>query len=169
MSYQAPIFESGLFGKANRFVCNGWTQSAQAVSANAEGIEWAQRQVVQGSVPERWLAKLTAATSIAPDRWIYTFEPFGITANREPAALLSSTWGKGTTAINLRELRNDGSQVDGSPKPSGSSIGPVGSTYGASGWTTSQLTGYVEMNLDYTTSGGVLYWFSEPNPVRCPT
>ena len=168
MSYQTPIFESGLFGKANRFVCNGWTQSAQAVSANAEGIEWAQRQVVQGSVPERWLAKLTAATSIGSDRWSYTFEPFGINSINAPAGLISaSTWGKGTGALNLRELRNDGNQVDGSPKPSGSTIGPVGSVYSGSAWTITNLAGYVEIHLDYNTSGGVLYWFSEPNPVRC--
>ena len=167
MSYQTPIFESGLFGKANRFVCNGWTQSAQAVAANAEGLEWAQRQVVQGSVPERWLAKLTAATSIGADRWTYTFEPVAISSSNAPAALLTSTWGAGTGAINIRELRNDGSQVDGSPKPSGSSIGPVGSVYASGAWTTSSLAGYVEIHLDYNTSGEVLFWFSEPNPVRC--
>ena len=167
MGYQTPIFESGLFGKANRFVCNGWTQSAQAVSANAEGLEWAQRQVVQGSVQERWLAKLTAATSITSDRWKYTFEPFSITSAADPASLLTGTWGKGTGAINIRELRNDGAQIDGSPKPAGSSVGPVGSVYTNGAWRTTDLAGYVEMHLEYDTSGGVLYWFSEPNPVRC--
>jgi hypothetical protein len=168
MSYQTPIFESGLFGKANRFVCNGWTQSAQAVAANAQGLEWAQQQVVQGSVPERWLAKLTAATLISVDRWVYAFEPFAINSNNQPIILNeASTWGKGTGAINLRELRNDGTQIDGSPKPDGSSIGPVGSVYASGAWTTSSLAGYVEIHLDYNTSGDVLFWFSEPNPVRC--
>lgn len=170
MSYQTPIFESGLFGKANRFVCNGWTESAQAVAANAQGLEWAQQQVVQGSVPDRWLAKLTAAFSISTDRWVYTFEPIAINSGNQPVQLFTfSTWGKGQGAINLRELRNDGSQVDGSPKPTGSSIGPVGSLYVSNAWTTSNLSGYVQIHLDYTTSGGVLFWFSEPNPVRCPS
>lgn len=167
MSYQTPIFENGLFGKANRFVCNGWTESSQTVFQNSEGIEWAQRQVVQGSVPDRWLAKLTAATAITTDRWTYSFQPLGI-VGASPATLLAGTWGVGSGAINLRELRNDGVNVDGSPKPTGATIGPVGSTY-TNAWSLGNLAGYVEMHLSYQNNGSVLYWFSEPNPVRCPS
>lgn len=169
MSFQRPIFENGLFGKANRFVCNTWTDSAEMVANNAEGIRWAQEQLAKASTPERWLAKITAATLISPNRWTYTFEPFTYSAARNPVALLAGTFGSGTAAINIRETRNTASAVDGSPLPTGATVGPVGSDYFSGSWTTTPLAGYVEMHADYDSAGGVLYWFDAPNPTRCGT
>ena len=177
MSYQAPIFESGLFGKANRFVCNGWTQSAQTVAQHAEGIEWAQQQLIKPDIPTRWLALITQATYLYPNRWSYTFEPFAIDTMvgvipmtsvplvTQPAG--DKKWGVGQGAINLRELDNTSSIIDGSPLPSGASIGPVGSRDVNGTWLLVGLRGHVEINMDYRTDGQVLYWFSSPNPVKC--
>ncbi len=166
MSYQEPIFNSGLFGKANRFVTNAWTDAARAANAYAEGMEWAQRQVVSGSPTETWLAKLTTATVLAPNRWRYAFTGFDITS--AGAALTSAnTFGEGTLAINIRELRNTAGAVDGSPIPTGATVGPVGSAWTAGAWTTSSLEGYVWMHASYCTDGSTLFWFDTPNPVRC--
>ena len=164
MTFQAPIFESGLFGKANRFVCNSWTQSAQLVAENAEGLDWAQRQLVKGSVPTAWLARVTAATPYGANRWLYTFEAVVLTAAHGVQAA-SGTWGKGTNAVNIREITNTSNTADGSPVPAGATIGPVGSTY-SSGWTFT-LNGIVQMNLSYDAAGNAAWWFSAPNPVRC--
>lgn len=165
MSFQAPIFESGLFGKANRFVCNSWTQSSQLVSENAEGLEWAQGQMHRGRVPERWLARVTKATALGSDRWLYDFEAVVLTPQHGAQAVTGS-FGKGTGAINLREIGNNGTTVDGSPKPSGATIGPVGSSWSGSAWSLT-LSGHVQMNLVYDSTGAAAWWFSEPNPVRC--
>ncbi len=169
MSFQRPIFENGLFGKANRFVCNTWTDSAEMVANNAEGIRWAQEQLAKASTPERWLAKITAASLLAPNRWEYTFEPFTYNVARNPVQLLTGTFGAGTLAVNIRETRNSATTVDGSPLPTGTSIGPVGSSYVAGAWVTTSLAGYVEMHADYDSVGAVLYWFDAPNPTRCGT
>jgi hypothetical protein len=165
MSFQTPIFESGLFGKANRFVCNSWQQSAELVAENAEGIDWAQRQLHGASVPKSWLARVRTATLFAPNRWFYTFESVIIT----PAHGVLPTggnWGKGSGAINIREITNTATVIDGSPKPTDATIGPVGSTWSGTAWSLA-LTGTVEMHLSYDSSGAAAWWFSEPNPARC--
>ena len=166
MTFQAPIFNSGLFGKANEFVCNAWTEASRSVSASAEGIEWAQRQVAKSDLPDRWLAKVTAASSAGTNKWTYTFEPFVIDSGGAPASV-SGTWGTGTGAINIRELRNSGSEIDGSPIPAGASIGPFGSTWSGTAWSTTSLSGYTEMHSDYRSDGSVLFWFDGINPTRC--
>lgn len=166
MTFQAPIFNSGLFGKANEFVCNAWTESSRAVAASAEGIEWAQQQVKRLNLPDVWLAKVTAASSLATNRWTYTFEPFAIDSS-SAAVSVSGTWGTGSGAINIRELRNTSTAIDGSPIPAGASIGPFGSTWSGSAWSTTSLAGYCEMHTEYRDDGSVLYWFSEINPSRC--
>lgn len=166
MSYQQPIFDSGLFGKANRFVVNGWTDAAVAVSEHAEGLRWAQEQVRRATVQTRFLAKITAATVLATNRWTYDGGGLEITSGRAPAAA-GGTFGTFTGAINLRELRNTGSTVDGSPILAGTSIGPVGSSYSGTAWSTTALEGYVEITAAYDSSGGLLYWFDCPNPSRC--
>jgi hypothetical protein len=139
------------------------------VANNAEGIRWAQEQLAKASTPERWLAKITAASLLAPNRWEYTFEPFTYNVARNPVQLLTGTFGAGTLAVNIRETRNSATTVDGSPLPTGTSIGPVGSSYVAGAWVTTSLAGYVEMHADYDSVGAVLYWFDAPNPTRCGT
>lgn len=167
MSYQQPIFDSGLFGKANRFVVNGWTEAAVSVSEHSEGMRWAQDQVKRAQVQTRYLAKITTATVLAVNRWRYDGVALEITSAAGPS-VASGTFGTFAGAINLRELRNDGSTIDGSPIPAGASIGPVGSTYSGAAWSTSGLAGYVEMVVAYDSSGGLLYWFDCINPSRCP-
>lgn len=169
MSFQRPIFENGLFGKANRFVCNTWTDSAEMVANNAEGIRWAQDQLARTSTPDSWLAKLTAATLVSPNRWQYVFEPFTFNSVRAPVQLLAGTFGTGTLAVNLRETRNTATDVDGSPLPTGASIGPVGSSYIGGSWATTSLAGYVHMHVEYDSTGAILYWFDAMNPTRCGT
>lgn len=166
MSFQRPVFNSGgLWGKANQFVCNAWTDSAEAVSENAEGIRWSQQQLLRDNITERWLAKITAATAIAANRWEYEFEHATVNAARM-GAILSNAIGKGTGAINIRELTNTVLLVDNSAIPPGATIGPVGSVY-AAGWPLAPLNAYVEMVLSYDEDGGLLYWFDAPNPVEC--
>lgn len=174
MSYQRPIFNSGLYGKCNASVMNGFVDSAEAVFANEEGLRWAQRQVVQGELQLTFLAKLTAATVLAPNRWEYVFEPYthsSAATLRVPTTLTTTTWGSSTAdpstkAINIREARNTATVIDGSALPAGASIGPVGSTY-AAGWTTTSLAGYVWMHVEYDKDGGILHWFDAPNPIDC--
>lgn len=170
MTYQRPVFTGGgLFGKANRFVCNAWTDGAETVAEHAEGIRWSQQQVVRGNVPERWLAKVTAATAIGANRWEYAFFAAEVTAARA-GAILTGTFGQGTGAINIRELTNSATIVDNTRLPAGVTVGPIGSTYVAgTGWPLTPLAAYVEMRLDYDASGGVLYWFDAPNPSECGT
>lgn len=174
MSYQRPIFNSGLYGKANASVMNGFVDSAEAVFFNEEGLRWAQRQVVQGELQLTFLAKLTAATVLLPNRWEYVFEPFVIhtaAAFRVPTTLTAGTWGSSTgdattKAVNLRELRNTATVIDGSALPGGASIGPVGSVY-AGGWATTSLEGYVFMHVDTDKQGNLVHWFDAPNPIDC--
>jgi hypothetical protein len=167
VSFQRPIFNSGLFGKANRFVCNAWTDSAEAVGENAEGIRWAQQQVVRGEVQDTFLAKLTVASLLSPNRWEYEFEGFlyGPTPARTPQQL-AGTFALGVGALNLRETRNTTTAIDGSPLPTGASIGPVGSSY-SGGWSTTNLAGYVWMHADYGSDGSLVYWFDAINPIKC--
>lgn len=166
MSYQEPIFTSGLFGRANRVVVNSWGDAARTTAANAEGMDWAQRQVVQGQMNRTWLACLTTATLITPNRWRYAFSAFNVTDADLPQ-LTSTTFGQGIDAINLRELRNTAAQVDGSPIPPGATVGPVGSSWLAGAWSVAALEGYVWMHASYTPTGTTLFWFDTPNPVRC--
>lgn len=169
MSHQVPIFDRGLFGKANSFVCNAWTESANLVGAHEEGLAWAQAQVRAGVVETRFLAKITTATSLAPNRWTYSGVALAITSAYAPTGI-SGTFGTFSgNAINLRELRNTSTTLDGAPIPTGASVGPFGSSWSGSAWTTSSLEGYCEIVAAYDTSGSVFYYFSEPNPTRCGT
>lgn len=166
MTYQEPIFQRGLFGQANAFVVNAWGNAARVASEYAEGMDWAQRQVVAGRQTDTWLAKCTSATLLAPNRWRYAFEDFDITASAAPLTN-SNTFGEGTGAINIRELRNTAAAIDGTPIPTGATVGPVGSVWNGTAWTTTNLEGYVWMHATYDTTGGTLFWFDTANPVRC--
>lgn len=177
MSFQRPIFNKGLFGRANASVCNAWMDSAETVAQNAEGIAWASDQLVRGRIVESWLAKLISATLIAPNRWKYQFEPFAINLianNAVPTNLQTGTFGANfdtnheSLAFNIRELRNTATVIDGSPLPAGTTIGPVGSDFNGSTWSVAGLAGYVLMNLEYDSRGYSLFWFDTPNPTACP-
>lgn len=176
MSFQRPIFNKGIFGRANATVVNGWTDSAEIVSQNADGIAWASSQVVTGRIVETWLAKVLTAIPIGTYRWKYTFEPFSISLNGTdavPTQLIAGTFGSTLDgqhhhhAFNIRELRNNPGEIDGTPLNIGTTIGPVGSTYNGSAWLLGGLSGYVHMHLEYDSAGRSLYWFDCPNPVQC--
>jgi hypothetical protein len=50
-------------------------------------------------------------------------------------------------------------------------IGPVGSQVDLQAnpaqWKTTDLTGYVQMHVEYDNEGRTFYWFSEQNPIHC--
>ncbi len=177
MSFQRPIFNKGLFGRANVSVCNLWTDSAEVVAQNTEGIAWATQQLVRGRIEESWLARLTEAVQIGPYRWKYRFEPFTIDLSNNLAVatnLQPGTFGSTLDtehhhyAFNIRELRNTADKLDGSLLNLGTSAGPVGSTYiGNDQWTLAGLQGYVHLHLEYDAQGKTLYWFDCPNPIEC--
>lgn len=165
VTYQNPIFEKGLFGAANESVCNWWTETSRIVSENTEGIRWAQQQVVGGHVTTRFLAKITSATLLAPNRWLYSGTAFQITSTYA-TSVPSGSFGTFSSAVNIRELRNTATLADGSLLDS-ATIGPVGSEYVDDAWSLTGLAGYVEMVADYNSSGGLVYWFDCANPSAC--
>lgn len=169
MSHQQPIFNTGLFGKANHIVCNQWTESASTVAANVEGIAWAQQQVVGAFSIRKFLAKVVSASSIGDNRWVYGFVPFAIDGTSP--IVLDGTFGNSSAgqvqqiAINLREMTNDLGWIDGSPTDGNIDAGPFGSYYEGTEWVMD--AGYCEMTIANKKDGSALFWFSEPNPIRC--
>ena len=167
MSVNRPNFRVGLFGMARHEACNSWTDAAAALAEKAEGLDAAQQGVVGFEVPTTHLAKMTSASTIGgtTNRWKYSGVAFVVDGTTPEA--LTDDYGLVTDAINIREFRNDGSTIDGSPIPSGASVGPVGSSWSGSAWSTSELAGYVWIHREYQKDGTVLYWFDTPNPSRC--
>lgn len=173
MSNQRPIFNNGLYGKANRTVMNAFMESADTLAANQGAIEWAYR----ASMPEpfatrTFLARIQTATVITVGcRWSY--------AGTEAVLLSASPWHEIVTgsnydftgALNLRELFNSGANdIDGMDiSTPASTVGPVGSAYvgSASAWGTTGLEALVVMTMSYTKTGAVSYYFDRPNPIRC--
>lgn len=170
MTYKRPIFSQGLFGKANNEVCNLWTESAVAVRENAEGIAWAQRQLVRGSVQNEALCELLSATLISPNRWSYTLRLFVPPGTGSVVSYGSDSRWNYSNALNLREWHNTATVVDGTDvNIPPSTFGPVGSHWdnSAPGWVTTGLEAKVHVRVVYTTSGTALAYFDRPNPFRC--
>jgi hypothetical protein len=171
MSNQRPIFNSGLYGKANRTVMNAFMDSADTLAANQGAIDWAYR----ASMPEpfatrTFLARIQTATVITANcRWSY--------AGTEAVLLSASPWHEIVTgsnydftgALNLRELFNtSGTDIDGMDiSTPASTVGPVGSAYASAAWGTTGLEALVVMTMSYTKTGTVSYYFDRPNPIRC--
>lgn len=168
MSHQRPIFQSGLFGKANQIVLNNLldvadtVQQYQAGLINSQGGILEDRQVVRS-----FLAKLSTATPIGSYRWSYAGKKcvfsFGSTT------VVNDSADDFSGALNLRELFNTTNPVDGmNPTEPDVSVGPVGSTYsGCNEWSTANLEAVVVMYVTVSTNGSVVYYFDRPNPVRC--
>ena len=179
MSFQRPIFNTGLFGRANESVCNGWTDAAEAVQLHAEGLSWAQGQIHRASTPEQWLARLVAAYLVGTNQWRYSFQAVQIDSSALPGVSdLSGTWGSTDTssavgaapqnyAFNIRELYNTGTTVDAIPLPLGADVGPVGAPFSNGAFGTTGLTAVVLMHGGYASDGKAQYWFSSPNPISC--
>lgn len=171
MTYMRPKFEQGLFGSANKFVCNRWTDSAELVAGAAEGIQWAQQQLVQGAIVKQALCEVTAAASLAANRWTYTVKgwvPPSI-AGAGISAPVDERFDY-TTVRNLREEHNTATTADGMDLTTpASTIGPVGSVWSGSAWTTSSLQAKVMVYVVYDLGGNAYAFFDRPNPVRCTT
>ena len=170
MSNQRPIFNSGLYGKANRTVMNAFMESADTLAVNQGAIDYAYRASMPEAFATRtFLARIQTATVItAGCRWSY--------AGTESVLLSASPWHETVTgtqydftgAINLREIFNSSStDIDGMDLTSpASTVGPVGSYY-SSGWVTTSLEALVVMTVAYTKTGAAAYYFDRPNPIRC--
>jgi hypothetical protein len=170
MSNQRPIFNSGLYGKANRTVMNAFMDSADALAANQPAIDYAYRASMPEAFATRtFLARIQTATLITAGRWSY--------AGTEAVLLSASPWHENVTgtqydftgALNLREIFNtSGTDIDGMDFTTpASTVGPVGSSYVSAAWATTSLEALVIMTVSYTKTGAVSYYFDRPNPMRC--
>lgn len=170
MSNQRPIFNSGLYGKANRTVMNAFMESADTLAVNQGAIDYAYRASMPEPTQSRtFLARLQTATVVtAGCRWSY--------AGTEAVLLSASPWHENVTgtqynftgAFNLRELFNTSStDIDGMNISSpASTVGPVGSYYSTE-WVIDGLEALVIMTVSYTKTGAAAYYFDRPNPIRC--
>ena len=170
MSNQRPIFNSGLYGKANRTVMNAFMDSAETLAANQPAIDYAYRASMPEAFATRtFLARIQTATAITAGRWSY--------AGTEAVLLSVSPWHETVTgtqydftgALNLREIFNtSGTDIDGMDLTTpASTVGPVGSAYVSAAWATTSLEALVIMTVSYTKTGAVSYYFDRPNPIRC--
>lgn len=179
MSNQRPIFNenAGLFGKANRVVMNGIMDTVDTVNQYQAALMSAQQLLLEQRQTMRFfLAKLNTATSLGTGtyKWTYSGTPFVLNTLGTPAgypsgAAVNDAADQFSAAINLREFYNHSNPVDGmNPTAPGVSVGPVGSTYVASNqWSTTNLEAVVIVYVTVNTTGGVVYFFDRPNPVRC--
>lgn len=173
MSHQRPIFNSGIYGKANQVVMNTLLEAADAVQIHSAGLEWAQmNSAPEGPQPRMFLARLSTATSLGAltYRWTYAGQAAVLDASNSVSALLvndSSLQFSG--AINLRELFNVNNPVDGmDPNAPQVTVGPVGATYqGNNLWSFDELEAAVVMYAFFLTNGSPVLYFDRPNPVRC--
>jgi hypothetical protein len=170
MSNQRPIFNSGLYGKANRTVMNAFMESADTLAANQGAIDWAYRASMPEAFTSRtFLARIqTASVITAGCRWSYSGTEAVLLSASPWHETVSGTQYDFTGAINLREIFNSSStDIDGMDLTSpASTVGPVGSYY-SSGWVTSGLEALVVMTVAYTKTGAASYYFDRPNPIRC--
>lgn len=170
MSNQRPIFNDGLYGKANRTVMNAFMDSADILAANQSAIDYAYRASMPEAFTNRtFLARIQSATVITANcRWSYSGTEAVLLSASPGHENVSGTLYDFTGAINLREIFNtSATDIDGmniSLPPS--TVGPVGSSY-SSGWVTSGLEALVVMTVAYTKTGAASYYFDRPNPMRC--
>ena len=175
MAFQNPIFNGNLYGGLTRFAMNGFAQTQRVATANAAGIKFAQGQAFEKAPTKSILVSLDSATPIsgAFNRWTYAVRiwfptPITGTGITVPTNDLSGTY---AAAINLRELYNTSTLVDGmniSIAPA-ATVGPVGSIYdsGTAQWPTGQLSAKVELHVSNDSTGAVFAYFDRPNPLRC--
>lgn len=171
MTWHRPNFRDGLFGAANRFVTNAWTDSADAVKRNAEGLAWAQQQVVSANLVKFHLCTLKSATLVTPNIWKYQVTVWspphpaggGVADPADKRFDWPEVW-------NLREFHNTASVVDGMDITNPPvSVGPVGSTWNGTAWTLTPLQAKVNVWVVYDLAGKAYPYFDRPNPVRCET
>lgn len=177
MSHQRPIFQNGLYGKANQIVMNGLLDAADAVVANSPGIYAAQQLLLEQRQSLRcFLARLETATAVGglPGQyhtWTYAGRPWVLShlGVGSPGSFVNDSADAFSAAINLRELFNYDNPLDGmDPSAPGVVAGPVGSKWMAANvWSTANLQAVVLMYTTTTSNGTPIYFFDRPNPVRC--
>lgn len=171
MSNQRPIFNNGLYGKANRTVMNAFMDSSDTLAANQNAIDYAYR----ASMPEpfatrTFLARINTATVlIANCKWSYAGTEAVLLSDTPYHEIVTGSNYDFTGALNLRELFNSsGVDIDGMDlNTPPSTVGPVGSAYISAAWSTSSLEALVVMTMTYSKTGAVSYYFDRPNPIRC--
>jgi hypothetical protein len=174
MSWSRPIFNSGLYGRANRAVVNLWTKGAIRAEDNAETFDWARREMAAGNIWDNGLVQLQTATLLAVNRWQYEFVPY-YPSNQTGLSdiittLPSHTRFSNQVAYNLREMFNTAIYADNMDLTNPpSSIGPVGSRYnaGTSSWPGSPLYAVVHLWVVFDKAGKEFPYFDRPNPIRC--
>ena len=171
MSYSQPLFHGGMYGKANAVVCNGWQQAANATNRFGEAMRWADDAMARGQVVTSALCEITAAALMGGNvnRWTYSVQlwtpppPLGAGIAVPTDARFTYT-----TCRNLREEYNDSAYVDGMSTSSPIiSIGPVGSEWNGTVWTTTNLKAKVMVYVVYNSAGNPYPFFDRPNPLRC--
>jgi hypothetical protein len=172
MSYSQPLFHGGMYGKANAVVCNGWQSAANTTQRYGEAMVWAHEQLLKGQIVTQGLCELISATLIVgqSNRWKYTtrmWTPAGVLGTGIPPSATDSRFAF-TNCRNIREEYNTATEVDGMSLSSPSAtIGPVGSNYAGSTWTTSGLEAKLLVYVVYDSFGQAYPFFDRPNPIRC--
>jgi hypothetical protein len=173
MSWARPIFNSGLWGSANRAVVSTWMRGSAMAQDNEETFAWARREMRGQKVWSVGLVFLTNATLISganPHRWRYTTvaaypdNPDGAAGAVLPSELRRSY----TKAYNLREWHNTALYVDNMPVNAPVvTVGPVGSRWAAGVWPTAELYALVNLYVTRDRAGKPFPFFDRPNPIRC--
>jgi hypothetical protein len=172
MSYSQPLFHGGMYGKANAVVCNGWQSAANATQRFGEAMQWADQQVIKGQIVTQGLCEVVSATLIsgAANRWNYTIKiwtPAGVLGTGITLSTTDSRFSY-TNCRNIREEHNLSNFADGMSLTSPpASIGPVGSNWSGSAWTTTALEAKVLVYVVYDSFGKAYPFFDRPNPIRC--
>lgn len=163
-----PVLTRNVIGSLTRETTQLMIDGAALAMDNAPAIDAAKQLLLPGQTAMRFLAKFTAATAMGGtyNRYLYTGEPMMIDYAHDPQ-LLTDSWGEITDAINISELRNTETELDGTPLPDGATAGPFGSSWTGSAWTTSGLNGYAECCATFRDDGTLLFWFDKQLPIRC--
>jgi len=170
MSNQRPIFNAGLYGKANRVVMNDMMDGTEFTQNNQFATEYAYRASMPNPYePRKFLARLTTATAISGGRWSYAGTAAVMLVSSPYSEIISAGGETFTGAINLREVFNSsGTDIDGMNFTSpAATVGPVGSFFDVSAWATTGLEALVEITVVYAKTGEPMFYFDRPNPLRC--
>jgi hypothetical protein len=172
VSYQRPKFTQGVYGGLTRPVMQDMQRAGDVIrdQAGGDAIAWANTRRMEGNSVSMGLVEITGATLIsgASYRWNYSvklWHPAGAGGITLPSTDSRFTY---TNALNLRELYNTATLVDGvtvNATPT-DQFGPVGSYFTGGAWAT-QYSARVQLFVVYNTAGAAWPYFDRPNPYRC--
>lgn len=176
MSYQNPIFNGNLIGKANRVVMNDLVRKADKVAASTPVLDWGQIAMRPGNFEiSCFLAVLKGFVQInSLLRWKYSFrraalKDVGNVKWYDDVTDAEDDSAADKVAINLYELPNTATSTqDGGLSVPPSTVGPVGAIYENDTWVWPGTShALVVMYRAYQVDGNICYFFSHPNPYRC--